>query len=101
MFPESSKDENGVYRLINDDFLIKFDDTQADSVQVIKGVGLNVTNLENSMSFWQMVGLDKVNDESLKCPDFDFFTLYLNQVESIERGKAFGRLAISCHDDDI
>lgn len=27
MFPDSAKDEAGVYRLINDDFLIRFDDT--------------------------------------------------------------------------
>lgn len=46
LFPDVKKDENGVYKLINDDFLIKFDESQATSSQCIKGVCLNVTNLD-------------------------------------------------------
>lgn len=65
MFPDCAKDADGVYRLINDDFLFKFEDTKADSVQVVKGLCLNVTNLELSMNFYQKVGMKKVGDSSL------------------------------------
>lgn len=93
--------DNKEYSLINDDFQIKFEDSQATSVQCIKGVALNVTNLEESVGFYEKVGLTKTSDNTLVCPSYDFFTLSLFQVESIDRAKAFGRVAFSCAEEDV
>lgn len=36
----------GVYHLINDDILIKFEDTKAANAQLISGLSLNCTDLD-------------------------------------------------------
>ena len=102
MFPEAAKGDNGVYSLINEDFLFKFADDKAPNTQLIQGVTLNVTSLEDTMKFYQKVGMTKSTDNSLECQSYEsVFKLHLNQVETIERAKAFGRIAFSCEDEDV
>jgi len=68
---------------------------------LVKGISTNVTNLEESMRFWQKVGFTKETDNSLVAAGHNIFSLSLHQVESIDRGEAFGRLAFSCTDADV
>ena len=37
----------------------------------------------------------------MKYDTYDYFELQLNQVDKIDRGEAFGRLAVSCADEDV
>ena len=54
------------------------------------------------MQFYQTIGFTKTGDNTLNCKSYeDRFTLGLNKVDSIDRGEAFGRLAMGCHDDDV
>jgi len=56
--------------------------------------------LEKSQKFWTKVGLNQVG-EDFTFKDYDYFKMRLNKVDSIDRGEAFGRIAISCADDDV
>ena len=61
-----------VYRLINEDILLKFSDTQATSNQIVKGVALNVCDLAQSIRYYTKIGLvlkNKTdNSATLVCP---------------------------------
>ena len=101
-FPDAAgtKDQHGVYHLLNDDIVLKF--------APYTGIHLNVTDLELSNRYYQKLGMSpdfSVEESSehryLKFNDFDYFTLVLSQTEKISRGEAFGRMAFSCADHDI
>ena len=106
-----------VYRLVNDDLLLRFDDSRAMGAQLIKGVEINTTNLAQATAYWRKIGLvDTIDQEdkggvtadqerhTLCCPGYeDRFTLTLRKLsgDPIERGEAFGRLAFACADQDV
>jgi len=94
--------EGEVMRLVNDDFLFKFENSNASSNQLVKGLTLNSTDVTKTTEFYQTVGftLSQASDY-LYCEGYDYFRLYLKPVQSIERGEAFGRLAVSCADEDV
>ena len=100
---QSAQGDDGVYRLINNDFLLKFEDSTAKNEQLVKGIVLNCTNLKESIAYYKSIGLKAVDEEKgiMKYDTYDYFELHLNQVDKIERGEAFGRLAVSCADEDV
>jgi len=49
---KESKGDDGIYRLINDDFVFKFVDEQAKNEQLIKGLTLNTTNLDETNEYY-------------------------------------------------
>lgn len=100
---KAARGKDGVYRLINDDFLFKFVDGKAKSEQLIEGLVLNCTNLKETVAYYKKIGLTVVDGPKglLKYDTFDYFQLGLNQVAQIDRGEAFGRLAVACADEDV
>ena len=100
-FPDYAdhKNSDGVYSLIDDDLLFYFGEHE--------GVHLNVSDLALSERYYKKLGMmgspvpDKHGQVTLTWPGFDYFTLILSQVDSIDRGEAFGRMAFSCADDDV
>lgn len=88
--------------MLKSDFLFKFIDSKAPGVQLVEGLTLNCIDIEETSRFWKKVGLKK--DESafkFGFDGYDYFNLYLLQVQKIDRMKAFGRIAISCTDADV
>jgi uncharacterized protein VirK/YbjX len=58
--------------------------------------------VQETTAFYQKVGLIQSKDQShLLFKGYEYFELYLNQVDKICREEAFGRLAISCADEDV
>lgn len=99
---ESFNKATGVYHLINNDFMFKFVDRKAPGTQLIEGLTLNCTDLEENCRFWQKLGLKRNEpNANFSFAEYDYFKLYLQQVETIDRGDAFGRIAISCADADV
>ena len=102
---QATVSDEGVYSLINNDFQFKFEVTETTEprTQLVKSVVLNCTNVQNTSSFYQRIGLSKVqdNDGVLKYEGFDYFNLELRQVATIERKEAYGRLAVACADQDV
>ena len=93
---------DGVYRLINDDFVFKFVESKATSNQLIEGLTLNVTDMPTSLQFWSKIGLIQEKDtNSFGFDGYDYFKLHLNKVDAIDRAEAFGRIAIGCADEDV
>jgi len=81
---ESLNQETGIYHLLNDDFMFKFIDAKAPSTQLIEGLTLNCTNLDENLRFWSKLGLKKDADAANFTFDgFDYFRLYIEQVQSI------------------
>ena len=70
---------------------------------MIAGVCLNVTDMELASRYYAKLGLlaDPMRMGEFTFKGYPNFRLVLCQVDSIDRGEAFGRLAISCADDDI
>ena len=102
LHPDASKSADGVFKLINDDFVLKFEDSKAEAgAQLVKGLELNVTDKEASLAFYEKVGMTKSDNGALTCKNFPYFTMKLNWVEAIDRGEAYGRLAFSCADADV
>ena len=66
---------DGTIRMINDDFVFHFEDSTASGAQLIKGISINVTNVEESMRFWQKIGLVKESENSLTCAGHSIFSL--------------------------
>jgi len=99
-FPESSKSRigPGFYSLVDGDILIRFG--------AQGGVHLNVTDLDASEKYYNKIGLGSTKGESneskyLQFKGYDYFTLILSQVNAINRGEAFGRMAFSCANADV
>ena len=102
-FPEASESKvDGVYRLINDDLLFRFVDSQATGAQLIRGVELNTANLAAATDYWMRIGLTQKEDGALTCANYEsIFELVLKEAPAIDRGEAFGRLAFSCAEPDV
>lgn len=100
---KDAKGKDGIYRLINDDFLFKFVDGKPKNEQLIKGLVLNCTNLKETAAYYKKIGLTAIDEAKglLKYDTYNYFQLGLNQVDKIDRGEAFGRLAVSCADEDV
>jgi len=63
---------------LKNDFLFKFVDAKAPGVQLIEGLTLNCTDIEETSRFWQKIGLQK--DESafkFGFDGYDYFKLYI------------------------
>ena len=70
-----SPQSDGTIRMINDDFVFHFEDSTATGAQLIKGISINVTNVDESMRFWQKIGFIKETDNSLTCAGHSIFSL--------------------------
>lgn len=61
-----------VLKMVNNDYLFKFEDTKASSNQLFKGIVLNVVDVEEAFIFYQKIGFIKEN-EYLVCSGYDIF----------------------------
>ena len=57
------KGDDSTYRLVDNDFVLRFADSTAPSEQLIKGLVLNVTDLEESNRFYKKIGFSAVEAE--------------------------------------
>ena len=57
------KGDDSTYRLVDNDFVLRFVDSTAPSEQLIKGLVLNVTDLEESNRFYKKIGFSAVEAE--------------------------------------
>lgn len=67
-------------RLVNDDFIFKFENSKATSAQLVKGLCLNSLDVEATSRFYQKVGFTLNREHNyLYCHNYEHrFQLTLN-----------------------
>lgn len=76
---ESLNSDTGVYHLLKNDFMFKFTNSTSPGTQLIDGLTLNCTNIDESSRFWQKVGLKKdENSPKFSFEGYDYFNLYID-----------------------